>query len=74
MKRKTFMARDSGGNSHIWKYWRDARAKGGGLWFLEAPDGCVRSLESTWTDSVPRIRLVLTNHDQSTDVILEHLR
>lgn len=73
-KRKTFTAVDAGGARYLWKYWRDARVKGGGLWFLEDPERCVRSLEATWTDSAPRIRTVLANYSQATPVALENLR
>jgi hypothetical protein len=67
--KRTFTALDGTGASYVWKYWRD-----GGRWFLADPEGYVRTLAATWTDSVPRIRLILANHDQTTPVVLEVLR
>lgn len=74
MKRRTFTARDSASVTYTWKFWHDANAAGAGLWFLEDPEEHVRVLARTWIDSVPEIRLILANHDQTTDVILENLR
>ena len=67
-KKRKFTATDKSGAFYSWKFWRD------GIWFLEDPDGYARSLAATWIDSVPRIRTILANHDQSTDVVLENLR
>ena len=67
-RKRCFTAHDKNGAAYVWKFWRDGR------WFLEDPDGCVRTLEATWIDSAPRVRTVLENHDQHTGVILEGLR
>jgi hypothetical protein len=46
--------------------WKGLRAHQGaksGLWYLRDHYGYIRTLASTWLDSVPMIQLVLGNYD-----------
>ncbi len=60
-----FTARDSAGNEYRWRF---GRSKKSSLWYLKDPDGYIRSLESSWVDSVPRIQMVISNHGQTSEV------
>lgn len=68
-KKRTFTARDARGNAYTWAFYRE-----GGYWFLEDYEGSLRALEANWIDSVPRVRMILDNYAQHTEVILENLR
>lgn len=60
----------SDGTRETWRYWRETvcwvrsmrKPVMVTVWRLEAPDGCVRTLETTWRDSVPRIEAIAANH------------
>lgn len=65
LPKKTRFTATQNGQRFTWKFWYDSTAR---LWFLEDYEGYVRTLESTWVDSVPRIRTVLANHDMVAEI------
>jgi hypothetical protein len=57
------------GASFVWKYWRLEASRGfSAVWMLESHDGAVRTLENTWADSVPIIKLIASNYGLQTNV------
>lgn len=61
---KPIVGTDSDGRIHKWHF-----AKARGYWFLREPDGgYVRTLEKTWAESVPRIRVIFENYGLTTEV------
>lgn len=63
MKISTFQAKDASGAPFRWAFWRDdGHGKYAGYWMLRDHEGYVRTLESSWLDSVPKIRLILSNY------------
>jgi hypothetical protein len=60
-----FTAHDESGNKHLWAFWFD---KGYRHWFLRDPEGYERCLESTWIDSVPRIKAILANYSMTAEI------
>ncbi len=60
-----FFAHDKDGNRYRWSFWRDAAA---GYWMLRDCDGYVRTMERTWTASVPRIQGTLANYDMTATI------
>lgn len=48
------------GERFKWAFWRDPRKPA--HWMLRDHEGYVRTLEPTWADSVPRIRLIADNY------------
>jgi len=58
-----FTARDKAGKKYTWAFWRE-----NGWWYLSDCDGYVRTLEKTWLESVPLIRLVLSNYDMTANI------
>jgi hypothetical protein len=57
IKKKNFTATHGDGTKHVWKFFRD-----GGYWYLEDYTGYVRTMEKTWIDSLPKMRLCVENH------------
>jgi hypothetical protein len=60
-----FTATDATGTAFSWAFWYD---KGYRAWFLRDPEGYERRMESTWIDSVPRIRMVLENYGMAASI------
>jgi len=60
------LARDSAGKAYRWRFWRDARPPA--YWMLADHTGHVRTLETTWAESVHRIRVILSNHGLTAEV------
>ena len=65
MKTTTFTAFDEQGNKYRWAFWFD---KGYKVWFLRDHEGYVRRMAENWQDSVPRIRMVLSNYGMTAEV------
>lgn len=53
------------GVRYTWRYWYDSQRR---VWMLEDPERYVRALETTWRDSVPRIRTILANYGMEAEV------
>ena len=69
MKISTFQAKDSSGTSFRWAFWRDGgHGKNAGYWMIRDHEGYVRTLERRWLDSVPRIRLILSNYGLHAEI------
>jgi len=60
-----FKARHATGRPAVWSFGRSAKSR---MWFLREPDGYVRALEETWTDSAPQIHRILRNYDLKADI------
>lgn len=60
MKNIALRLTDSAGQIYRWTIGKDARRPA--TWQLTDPAGYVRTLESNWRDSVPRVKLIAENH------------
>ncbi len=66
MKKQMLLAYDAQGKRYQFKFWRDTLRPA--YWMLEDYTGYVRTLETTWLASVPRIRLIVANHGMTCEV------
>jgi hypothetical protein len=63
----TFTAKGFGANegkSFKWAFYRDTT----GYWMLRDHTGYERTMEKTWIDTVPKIKMILGNHDMTADI------
>jgi len=59
-KRTSFLVTHKDGKQYRWYFWRDGRNPAS--WMLETHDGCVRTLEKVWIDTIPKIQLIAENY------------
>lgn len=60
-----FTARDASGNEYRWAFWYD---KGYKAWFLRDYEGYERRAGDNWRDSVPYIKMVLSNYGMTANI------
>lgn len=56
----TLRLKDSDGKVYRWRLFRDTRRPAG--WMLEDHSGYFRSLEETYALSVPKVKVIASNH------------
>lgn len=77
MSKAKLTVADAEGNKYSWRFWRETgmtwvctgrKPRRLDAWMLEDHEGCVRTLESTWADSVPCIRMILENYGLTANI------